>query len=353
MPTPATAKEERQYRHILESEVKAGKSKKTAKRIAAATVNKRRAAKKAAKKPARRAQRNGLYAYQVSVIQPGEGARRLGAFPAKSRAEALQAAENELKRKGQWYRGSKLLTAAVPLNSSAARHANTTISNPKGWSKTPQALLKYGVSQIKKLTNGKYEVRFKDQTGRLIDHHSQLSLPTARSVHAKNLKALRAKALLKSSAVKRPATKKRRRNSATAEENRREFSGTFSGYKELYFPANTPTEGLSTLGPLVLINTDAGLIKPVGGTAVLVQDAKGKLYIGSKTNAPIIDGPAKEFGRVHRVEYVCAKPHLGYPEKVTWFHDFEAPLPHLKSDGAGGLHFHGGGYTIRREGITG
>src|SRR5262245_32027540 len=36
----ATAKEQRQYEHILSSEMKSGKSKKTAKRIAAATVRK-------------------------------------------------------------------------------------------------------------------------------------------------------------------------------------------------------------------------------------------------------------------------------------------------------------------------
>jgi hypothetical protein len=150
-------------------------------------------------------------------------------------------------------------------------------------------------------------------------------------------------------AEKRPA----RRNSATAEGNRRDFAGSFSGYKELYFPEGTPKEGLSTLGPLVLIRTEAGDIKPAGGTAVLCQDAAGKLYIGAKQAAPLIDGGARNFGHVRRVEYVCSKPHLGYPGKITWFHDFENPLPTLKSDGKGGLHFHGGGYTIRREGIVG
>ena len=40
-----SAKRKRQYEHIKESESKSGRSAKTAKRIAAATVNKRRAKK--------------------------------------------------------------------------------------------------------------------------------------------------------------------------------------------------------------------------------------------------------------------------------------------------------------------
>ncbi len=42
MPKEWSAKDERQYKHIKESESKAGRSSATSKRIAAATVNKTR-----------------------------------------------------------------------------------------------------------------------------------------------------------------------------------------------------------------------------------------------------------------------------------------------------------------------
>lgn len=144
----------------------------------------------------------------------------------------------------------------------------------------------------------------------------------------------------------------RRRNDG-AEGRREQFAGKVTGHKELYFPTGTP-QGLSTLGPLRRIRTDAGDIVPARGTAYLCEDAKHRLHIGtSSPNAPLIDGPARSFRKVHRIEYDCRKPHLGYPQVVTWFHDFKDPLPTLKSDGQGGLSFGGGGYTIAREGIVG
>jgi hypothetical protein len=42
MPRSWSAKDERQYEHIKDSEAKSGRSAKRAKQIAAATVNKRR-----------------------------------------------------------------------------------------------------------------------------------------------------------------------------------------------------------------------------------------------------------------------------------------------------------------------
>ena len=145
---------------------------------------------------------------------------------------------------------------------------------------------------------------------------------------------------------------KRRRNESGAAARRREFAGEVTGYKDLYFPAGTP-EGLSTLGPLLLIRTAAGDIQPTAGGAYLCQDKRGKLYIGATSERPLWTGPAQTFGAVSRVEYECAKPHLNVPETVTWFHDFERPKPELRADGKGGLRFVGGGYTIEREGITG
>lgn len=144
----------------------------------------------------------------------------------------------------------------------------------------------------------------------------------------------------------------RRRNESGAETRREEFAGKVTGHKDLFFPEGTP-QGLSTLGPLRLIRTAAGDIKPVSGGAYLCQDAKGRLHIGAASERPLWNGAAQSFGEVRRVEYECSKPHLGEPGKVIWFHDFETPLPTLQADGKGGLRFTGGGYTIQREGIVG
>lgn len=143
----------------------------------------------------------------------------------------------------------------------------------------------------------------------------------------------------------------RRRNDGAAE-RREQFAGSMTGYKDLYFPEGTPG-GLSTLGPLVSIKTAAGKIQPTNGAAYLCQDANNRLYIGATKDAPLWAGPAESLGSVTRVEYTCRKPHLGEKQTVIWFHDFESPLPELRADGKGGLKFHGGGYTIKREGIVG
>lgn len=159
-------------------------------------------------------------------------------------------------------------------------------------------------------------------------------------------------AFLRSQAKKNPCGGGRRRNESGAAARREEFAGKVTGYKDLFFPEGTP-QGLSTLGPLRLIRTAAGDIQPVNGGAWLCQDAKGRLFIGASSERPLWNGAAQSFGAVKRVEYECAKPHLGEPGKVIWFHDFEAPLPELQADGKGGLRFVGGGYTIQREGIVG
>lgn len=406
------------------------------------------AAKKATKKRASKQRGNPLYAYQVSVIQPGAPAKALGGFPAHSRADALKMAETELRRKGQWSGKTKLITAAVPLSSTAARHKNKTVikagridhldvskvhngrrrhaehrdakhpihvrqywQGRKGYKTQWQRAHEAGQGQLFKVKNARgtkrnptlpgiklrapeafktlaeaikqrkavarVEARVSKAGAELLKQYRAIDAEiTAIARQGTPSQALRAKyrtaegrssraQLLKGklnvylekldrhiASFKRQAKRNPRRNSGTAEANRREFAGAVTGYQQLYFPEGTP-QGLSTLGPLVLLETDAGTIAPTGGKAVLCQDAAGKLYIGATQNAPLIDGAARSFGKVRRVEYICAKPHLGYPGKVTWFHDFENPLPSLKSDGRGGLHFHGGGYTIRREGITG
>ncbi|OQB32223.1 MAG: hypothetical protein BWY07_01982 [Candidatus Hydrogenedentes bacterium ADurb.Bin170] len=168
-------------------------------------------------------------------------------------------------------------------------------------------------------------------------------------------KAAEARAYLKgkrktySGAVRNPS---RRRNNAAAE-RREQFSGAYTGDLQLYFPQGTPG-GLSTLGPLVSIKlTDGKTFAPTGGQAWLCQSAKGRLYIGTEAKAPLYSGSAGNLGTIKQVEYLCSKPHLGEPEESIYYHNFEGRRPQLRADNRGDLHFHGGSYTIEREGITG
>src|SRR3972149_6644992 len=192
---------------------------------------------------------------------------------------------------------------------------------------------------------------------------------TTRKKAAKNAKAKagssarfgatkKAKSSVKSLASRRLARttstgkrlKSRKRNDG-ATERREEFAGKSPGQKELYFPQGTPG-GLSTLGPLVLICTEVGDLQPQANGLYLAQDGKEKLYVGSSRNGAVAE-PDTDFRKVTRIEYRCKKPHIGEPKDVIWFHDFEAPLPRLRSDSDGALHFEGGDYRIKREGIVG
>lgn len=145
---------------------------------------------------------------------------------------------------------------------------------------------------------------------------------------------------------------KKRNPSQTAIDNRKEFAGKYTGDVNLYFPQKT-LKAPSTLGPLVLLKGEFGTIKPTKGGVYYCQDGNGRIHIGAKTNGDLWAHVKENLGQVHRVEYRAAKPHLGYPKVMTWYHDFEAPYPVLKSDGKGGLMQVGGGYKIRREGIVG
>ncbi len=218
---------------------------------------------------------------------------------------------------------------------------------------------KYKVSarDLSKCKRKTIKVRGRHETDALAKAQSQLGsrfdqLRVGNRTKKRNACGSKKRNVTARSPRKSGGSRPRRRNSA-AEDARREFAGQVTGYKQLYFPPGAPRE-LSTLGPLVLLRTESGDIAPVHGAAYLCQEPNGKLWIASsKPNTVLIDGPAQSFGHLRRVEYRCRKPHLGYPDTVTWFHDFEDPLPTLRSDGAGGLRIAGGGYTVKREGITG
>jgi len=164
-----------------------------------------------------------------------------------------------------------------------------------------------------------------------------------------SVKSLASRRLVRTTSTGKRLKSRKRNDGAT--ERREEFAGKSTGHKELYFPKGTPG-GLSTLGPLVLICTEVGDLQPQANGLYLAQDGKEKLYVGSARNGAMAE-PDTDFRKVTRIEYRCKKPHLGESKDVIWFHDFEAPLPRLRSDSDGALHFEGGDYRIKREGIVG
>jgi hypothetical protein len=152
---------------------------------------------------------------------------------------------------------------------------------------------------------------------------------------------------------RKAATKSRARKNPSPESIRKQFAGRVSGSRDLYFPQGTP-QGLAKLGKLVLIQTEEGTIKPVHGSAWLCADTQERLHIGSTSNAPLFSGPARNLGRVRKIEYESSKPHLGYQGPIIWFHHMgeeNGKRPTLHADGKGGLVFKGGDYRLTKRGI--
>ncbi len=150
------------------------------------------------------------------------------------------------------------------------------------------------------------------------------------------------------------ATRKARKRNPSPDAIRKDFAGRVGKGAELYFPEGTPT-GLAKLGKLVSIQTEEGTLKPTNGTAWLCADTKGKLHIGTTANKPLWSGDAHSFGSVRQVEYLEAKPHLGFPNPIVFYHKLgeeNGVKPKLYADGKGGLKFRGGAYRITREGIV-
>lgn len=147
--------------------------------------------------------------------------------------------------------------------------------------------------------------------------------------------------------------KRRGRKNPSAESIRKKFAGRVSGERDVFVPSSAPQGKLAKLGRLVLIETEKGTIKPVNGSAVLLADTRGRLHIGSLSGADLIDGPARSFGKVKKIEYDESKPHLGYGPTI-WFHKMGEETGHrptLHADGKGGLVFRGGRYRLTRRGI--
>ena len=135
---------------------------------------------------------------------------------------------------------------------------------------------------------------------------------------------------------------------------RKEFAGTLGKASDVFAPIGTP-RNVAKLGKLLLIDTEKATIKPTG-IVYLCADSKGKLHLCGSKNVPIYSGAAQSFGRVKKLEYETAKPHL-YPGQGTiqFWHKMgeeSGNRPTLYADGKGGLKFRGGSYKITREGIV-
>jgi hypothetical protein len=158
---------------------------------------------------------------------------------------------------------------------------------------------------------------------------------------------------MKQKGIKHAPRPRRTKKNPSAESIRKTFAGSVNGERDLFFPQGTPSGKLAKLGKLVSITTEAGMIKPVHGTAWLCADTKGKLHIGATSNAPLYSGPARNFGHVTKLEYESSKPHLGYGPTI-WFHkagEENGIRPTLRADGKGGLVFKGGDYRLTERGI--
>lgn len=134
---------------------------------------------------------------------------------------------------------------------------------------------------------------------------------------------------------------------------RKEFAGTLGKATDAFAPIGTP-RNVAKLGKLLFIDTENATIKPTG-IVYLCADTKGKLHLCGSKNVPIYSGAAQSFGRVKKLEYETAKPHL-YPGQGTiqFWHKMgeeSGNQPTLYADGKGGLKFRGGSYRITREGI--
>lgn len=135
---------------------------------------------------------------------------------------------------------------------------------------------------------------------------------------------------------------------------RKTFAGTVGKASDVFAPIGTP-RNVAKLGKLLLIDTEKATIKPTG-IVYLCADSKGKLHLCGSKNVPIYSGAAQSFGRVKKLEYETAKPHL-YPGQGTiqFWHKMgeeSGNRPTLYADGKGGLKFRGGSYKITREGIV-
>ena len=155
-------------------------------------------------------------------------------------------------------------------------------------------------------------------------------------------------------AAKAKAKPRKRNPNKAAREGFKVFTGKESKRTmTLNFPDGTP-ENCYVLGELVSLKLEGGaVVKPVIATSYLCADTRGHLHLGT-ADEWLTDRPKGEVGTIKLIEYLQAKPHLGYPEQTIFFHkagEETGEKPTLHSDGKGGLLIKGGNYQITPEGI--
>ncbi len=332
------------------------------------------------------------YAYQVQYQRPGEKVEFAGAYYTNSRQDALTQAEADLKRRRLWKAKTKLITGAVPLNSTAAKHKNgtdtpcfycggpggqlpgwdhstschryrkppgrrvKTIGRKKARSKNPYVIFQghvdggdfYRVSDSR--TSAWREWPTLDSAKKFIEGEKA----KAREWVYFSVSQNDGRGELRQ--VYRTETSGGRRNPATSKT--RQIRETFTGQASnrtanKYAPDGTPAE-LAKLGDLVSIKTEKGKIVPAGSGAVwLCSDSKGRFHICTD-GSRLIDGPARSFGQILEIEYEATKPHLGFKKPTVFYHKLAEEggrHPELITDGKGGLKIKGGTYYITAEGI--
>ncbi|MBO0719211.1 MAG: hypothetical protein J2P41_00180 [Blastocatellia bacterium] len=413
----ATAKQNRQYEHILKSELDRGTPLKDAKRIAAATV------RAGAKNPSKRIKIGNSQKYTDLVIRgkakktpqgwrlagktfpQGRGttkvssgyyldrhtglvyAKRERSNPRRRRSRPNPARisqadiakfpphiQAQLQRQIGAIQDKEEKAAAAPAETPAQR--KKLIKQYRSIEKQKKSLLQKIVAKMKHLagpssqkitaSEARRGKRFQNAGKRRNPSYTVEAIPKYTKTVKDTINAFsRGSAIRKIKRqvegpkniyryrVEKNPSKRRRRSNETPEQIRKEFAGSVSGHRDLYFPEGTP-QGLAKLGKLISITTEEGTIKPVAGSAWLCADTKGHLHLGSTSGAPLYDGPKRDFGEVSKIEYEDLKKHLGYTKPTIFFHhvgERTGERPTLHADGRGGLVFRGGAYWIGPRGL--
>jgi hypothetical protein len=289
----ATATQQRQYEAIKRSELKRGESKKTAKRIAAATVRKRANPKRKPSPAQLRARKK---------------------FVAMVRARARAA---KLKRR----------------NSSATK----TLKKAAGAAKTA--------------------IRSTLDAGSKLLGAGAKALNPRKRRNAKKIVKVRAKKVVVVNPRKRRKAVTRRHNASPVSIRKKfagTYNGDKTLYFPDGTPSGLAKLG-RLVKIKARRGTVRPTGKNPSGEVWLCADTHGRLHLGSTRNAPLVAGEPRDFGEVEMIEYQEKKPHLGYKNPIIWFHKMGEEggrRPTLHANGKGELKFKGGSYKIKREGIT-
>lgn len=309
------------------------------------------------------------YAYQIQYQRPGEPVQYAGAYYTSSRTDALKQAEADLKRRKLWKPKTKLITGAVPLTSTAARHKNAQL--PRSATTRKRKIKKLAALAVKGIAKknpkstshtvfggrGKFAATtYKTPKVETLRRRlNQLTDRWAKATTASQLSKIKKQIdgvwrQLHQLGIQNPTSSKVRK-----------LRESFTGLKSrktavMNAPKGTPAN-LAKLGKLISIKAARGTIRPgrrnPGSVVWLCADARGKLHLATSGDR-LIDGPAQSFGEIREIEYEAIKPHLGHKRPTIFFHHMGEEggrRPELVSDGAGGLKIKGGTYYITPEGI--